>query len=127
VQTRDALAEGPGLTDVLAGDARWEQVVRRAVNAPSLSWVEAGKSDVPLADLLAGPEWNWVCSQARLCFDFILVDGVALGEDAAAPTLVHATDAVVLVARPGWTTHPALASAQALIPSEKLAGIVLNG
>ena len=127
VQTRDALSEGPGLTDVLAGDARWEAAVRRAVNAPSLCWIDAGGSAVPLADLLAGPEWSWVCAQARLSFDFILIDGVALNEDAAAAALVHAADAVVLVARPGWTTHPGLVAAQRLIPAEKMAGIVLNG
>jgi Mrp family chromosome partitioning ATPase len=92
---RVGLPAGPGLSDLLAGSAALEQVVR-ATAQERLHVLTAGAAPVR-AGALNAEAVRWVVAWLRPRFDLVLLDGPAWEGDADLAALVGASDRVLFV------------------------------
>jgi Mrp family chromosome partitioning ATPase len=102
----------PGLADVLAGNATWQQAVRRT-RLPNLEMLSGGKEetapDKPSLPM-TNDGWAAVLRQLRQQYQFVLI-GVSPGDSPAVTAIARAADAIYLVLRPGHTGHRAARNA----------------
>jgi succinoglycan biosynthesis transport protein ExoP len=136
------LPDGPGLGDVLAGDAELDEAVvdidahtlRRLGpdeidESTSFAVVPAGAPvPNPLA-LLGAPAMRRVLKRARGMADVVVVDAPPVGSAGDALTLAGSVDGVLLVVRRGHARRDAVAQAMralAGVPTPVL-GVVLTG
>lgn len=65
-------------------------------------------------------------ARVRSHYDWVVIDGPAIHNSAAAEWVVAAADATLLVVRQGETTFDSVGDALTRIPRERLAGVVMN-
>jgi len=119
------VAGGPGLSDVLTNRAALEDALL-VVEGHGVSVLTAGAAPPNPAELLGSPAMRRVMHTLRSQFDSIVVDAPAATPLADVGILTSLVDTVMLVARAGTTSQPALRDAIAAIDSTKLIGVVLN-
>ena len=118
--------EGPGLAELLAGAATFEDAVHPS-DFPAVSVVGAGSPpDENIPTLLDAPRWGEFLERAKQQFDLIIVDSVPVSAPLADFELMSSScDGVLLVVHLHKTSREALlVTAQRM--DRKLLGLVLN-
>jgi capsular exopolysaccharide synthesis family protein len=121
------LEDTPGLSDVLAGAAFSDQVIRRT-SLDSLSFLPAGlAAEETLTGLLQNGRWRALLERLKSEYDLVLIDCVPANVPVADfELMLPAVDGVVLVVHIRKTHRDSLQSATTMIPREKLLGLVIN-
>jgi capsular exopolysaccharide synthesis family protein len=118
------LPAGPGLVDVLTGDASLEEAL---IEIPEyrLTVLRAGRTYDRSAEMLGSAPMRRLMDTLRSEFDRIVVDSAptTVTDPVAVLTLA---DSVILVVREGTTTKPAIARAVSSLGTTKLLGMVFN-
>ncbi len=114
-----------GLSEVLGGQLRLEDAIVR-LDPAGLHLLPGGKPRDDVAELLSGPSYAKVLKEARIMFDYIIIDAPPLGIFTDANVLMSRADGALLVVRAGKTRYSAVDKLLEQIPREKLLGVVLN-
>lgn len=119
------LENGPGLSDVLAGEATLEEAL---VYLPDfrLTVLPAGAAPQFPTELLGSAAMRRAMDTLRARFDRVLLDLPAVMPLADAGTVAPLADGVVMVVRAGVTQRPALDQALASLEGTRVLGVVLN-
>jgi len=121
----------PGLAEVLAGEAGFDDVVRHidVGDGLRLAVIPAGGPVDPTRRLLTAARAREVLAMATARFDSVVIDAPPLNLTADAAVLATEADGVLLVARAGGTPLEALArAAQQLAETQATTlGVVMNG
>jgi capsular exopolysaccharide synthesis family protein len=120
------LTEGPGLANVLAGDARLEDAIIRTEQYPNLCVLPAGASDRNPTELLDSSRWHDIAANLRASFRYVIVDSPPMGSVADYDLLLAAVDGVIVVVRPDQTNRMALSNALSSLTPDRCLGVVLN-
>jgi len=118
------LDPGPGLVDVLTGDASLADAL---VELPThhLTVLRAGRVYDRPAEMLGSAPMRRLLDSLRTQFDRIVVDSApAVVADPVA--IAPIVDGLLLVVRAGITTKPAIARALGSLSSSRLLGLVFN-
>jgi capsular exopolysaccharide synthesis family protein len=115
-----------GLTDLLDGSAKLEDVVMRYEDTP-LHFMARGESKVPPAELLHSPQLGTQFRRVSEQFDLVLVDSAPVNLITDTQLLAGSCDAVLLVARAFSTTRKSLELAVQDLNQFRIIGSVLNG
>ena len=116
---------GPGLSDVLAGQATLEEAL---VYLPDyrLTLLTAGATPQFPTELLGSTAMRRTLDTLRGRFDRILLDLPSVAPLADVGTVAPMADGVLMVVRAGVTQRPALDEALAAFEDSKVLGVVLN-
>ena len=125
VHTLFGLDGGPGLSDVLAGDATLDEAL---VYLPDyrLSILPAGKTPQFPTELLGSAAMRRNIDTLRARFDRILIDLPPVTPLADVGTVAPLADGIVMVVRAGVTQRPALEQALAVFDDDTVLGVILN-
>lgn len=115
-----------GLSEIFDGKATLEESVVRLEPA-GLHLLPGGAPREDVADLLSGSKFKQLLAEARLLFDYIIIDAPPLGIFTDAAMLINLADSALLVVRSGHVKYTALERLLETIPQNKILGIVLNG
>jgi capsular exopolysaccharide synthesis family protein len=115
-----------GLSDVLAGEAKLEDVIIKLEPA-GLYFLPGGSARDDVAEVLSGPKFERVLADARRLFDFILIDAPPLGIFTDANVIINRADGALLVVRSGKTRYAAVDHVLDALPRDRMLGVVLNG
>lgn len=124
LRDRLGLPPGPGLSDVLAGQASLDEALI-CVEDLHVTVLPGG---TPSADteLLGTPAMRRTMQALRARFDRIVIDGPVALPVSDVALLSPLVDGVMLVVRSGVTTRPAIHDALDGIASDRLLGLMLN-
>src|SRR5688500_16435009 len=114
-----------GLSEVLGGQVRLEDAIVR-LDPAGLYLLPGGRPRDDVAELLSGPTYTRVITEARRMFDSIIIDAPPLGIFTDANVLMSRADGALLVVRAGKTRYTMLDKLLEQIPRERLLGVVLN-
>src|SRR2546423_9879576 len=114
-----------GLSEVLAGEVSLEEAIVRLEPA-GLHLLPGGSSRDDVAEVLSGPKFSAVLSEARRMFDYIIIDAPPLGIFTDATVLINRADAALLVVRAGKTRYGVIDRLLEQLPRERMLGVVLN-
>jgi protein-tyrosine kinase len=118
------LPPGPGLVDVLTGEATLEEALVEIADCRLTVLRAGGTYDRP-AEMLGSAPMRRLVDTLRAQFDWIVIDSapaIVADPGAVAPL----ADGLVLVVRAGSTTKPAIARAIQTLGAKKLLGLVFN-
>jgi capsular exopolysaccharide synthesis family protein len=119
------LPDGPGLSEVLAGQSMLEDAMV-ALEDYRIVIVPAGHAGAHPAELLGATSMRRTIDTLRTRFDHVVIDAPAATPLADVGILTPLVDSVLLVVRAGTTSKPAIHDAIAAMDRAKLLGIVLN-
>jgi capsular exopolysaccharide synthesis family protein len=119
------IPQGPGLSDVLSGDAPLEDALI-TIEEQQITLLPAGRPPARPAELLGTTAMRRTLEALRSQFDRVVIDAPATMPLADVGILTPLVDSVVLVVRAASTSKPAIHDAVASIDGTKLLGIVLN-
>jgi capsular exopolysaccharide synthesis family protein len=114
-----------GLSEVLAGTATLEESIVK-LNPSGLHLLPGGEARDDVAELLSGPKFARVLSDARRMFDYIIIDAPPLGIFTDANLLINHADGALLVVRAGKTRFGSVDRLLEQLPRERILGVVLN-
>ena len=114
-----------GLSEVLGDQISLEDAIVR-LDPAGLYLLPGGKPREDVAELLSGPKYTRVLTEARRMFDYIIIDAPPLGIFTDANVLMSRADGAMLVVRAGKTRYSAIDKLLEQIPRERLLGVVLN-
>ena len=114
-----------GLSDVLGEQVSLEDAIVRLEPA-GLHLLPGGRPRDDVPELLSGPTYARVLTEARRMFDYIIIDAPPLGIFTDANVLMSRADSAVLVVRAGKTRYSTVDKLLEQIPRERLLGVVLN-
>jgi capsular exopolysaccharide synthesis family protein len=119
------LDRGPGLADVLAGEATLDEAL---VHLPDfrLTLLPAGTTPHYPTELLGSTAMRRVVDTLRARFDRVLLDLPPVMPLADVGTVAPLADGVVMVVRASVTQRPALDQALAALGDHRVLGVVLN-
>lgn len=119
--------KGPGLEDVLRGQATLDQAVRRS-RIPGVDILGAREGTSGAAELTGTTRFEEAVTWARAHYDFVIIDSAPVNQVSESALVARRADATVLVIRQSQTgRHAATAAVRRLLGMEvKLAGAVLN-
>jgi protein-tyrosine kinase len=115
----------PGLSEVLGGELTLQQAIVR-LDPAGLYLLPGGRARDDVAELLTGPTFANIITEARRMFDYIIVDAPPMGIFTDANVLISRTDGAVLVVRAGKTRYALIDKLLEQLPRERLMGVVLN-
>jgi capsular exopolysaccharide synthesis family protein len=114
-----------GLSEVLGEKASLEDTIVR-LDPAGLHLLPGGRPRDDVAELLSGPTYSQVLTEARKIFDYIIIDAPPLGIFTDANVLMSRADGAVLVVRASKTRYAALDKLLEQIQRERLLGVILN-
>ena len=114
-----------GLSEVLGGEVELEDAIVR-LDPAGLYLLPGGRPRDDVAELLSGPSYTRVITEARRMFDYIVIDAPPLGIFTDANVLMSRADGALLVVRAGHTRYSVVDKLLEQIPRERLLGVVLN-
>jgi len=114
-----------GLSEVLGGQLELNDAIVR-LDPAGLYLLPGGRPRDDVAELLSGPSYTRVITEARRMFDYIIIDAPPLGIFTDANVLMSRADGALLVVRAGKTRYTMLDKLLEQIPRERLLGVVLN-
>ena len=114
-----------GLSEVLGEQLRLEDAIVR-LDPAGLYLLPGGQPRDDVAELLSGPTYARVLTQARNMFDYIIIDAPPLGIFSDANVLMSRADGALLVVRASKTRYSTLYKLLEQIPRERVLGVVLN-
>lgn len=117
-----------GLSEVLTGAMKWDEVVMSAPGTPYLSILGSGATPPHPAELLGSPRMRNLLSEWREKFDHVVIDTPPALTVTDAVLLSVEADRVVLVIRSGHTSNTALRRTRALLSrvNARTLGVVIN-
>lgn len=124
LRERFGLPPGPGLSDVLAGQAALDEALIYVEDLHVT--VLPGGTPSADAELLGTPAMRRTLQALRARFDRIVIDGPVVLPVSDVALLSPLVDGVMLVVRSGVTTRPAIQDALDGIASDRLLGLMLN-
>jgi capsular exopolysaccharide synthesis family protein len=116
---------GPGLSEVLAGEATFEDSVA-ATNHPNFYVVSAGRSGIAAPELLETERWKEYLNWLSETFNLVLLDSPPVRPLADFELLSAGADRILMVVRALKTQREILQKCVSSIDSKKLMGIVFN-
>lgn len=116
---------GPGLAEVLSGEARYEEAILATSN-PNLYVLPAGALSVSAPEVLSGNAWKELIAWCSESFKLILVDTPPVRPLADFELITAACDAFLMVVRAYKTQREALQLLAGQMDPKKLIGVVLN-
>jgi capsular exopolysaccharide synthesis family protein len=119
------LPDGPGLCDVLAGEATLAEALI-TLEEHQMTILPAGHVPGRPAELIGTSAMRRTIEALRAQFDRVVVDAPPAAPLADVSILAPMVDRVLLVVRAGVTIKPAIHDAVAAIDPAKLLGLVLN-
>jgi protein-tyrosine kinase len=119
------LGSGPGLAEVLAGEASLEDALLH-VPEQGIAILPAGLEPHFPTELLGSTAMRRTLDQLRARFDRVLVDLPAVLPLADVASAAPMSDGIVMVVRAGVTQRPALDQALATLEGSRVIGVVLN-
>lgn len=117
--------DGPGLTDILQGQATFDSTVR-STDVPNLYVVTAGGRSAGTAEAFASDRWKEFMAWATESFDVVLVDSPPILAMADFELIAANCDGTLLVVRALHTGRETLAKAVKLVDVKKFLGLVFN-
>jgi capsular exopolysaccharide synthesis family protein len=114
-----------GLSEVLGGEISLQQAVVR-LNPAGLYLLPGGRPREDVAEMLSGPTFARVITEARRMFDYIIIDAPPLGIFTDANVLISRADAALLVVRAGKTRYSQIDNLLEQLPRERVLGVILN-
>lgn len=114
-----------GLSEVLGGQLNLEDAIVR-LDPAGLYLLPGGRPRDDVAELLSGPSYTRVLTEARRMFDYIVIDAPPLGIFTDANVLMSRADGALLVVRAGKTRYSVVDKLLEQMPRERLLGVVLN-
>ena len=114
-----------GLSEVLGGEIVLEEAIVR-LDPAGLFLLPGGRARDDVAELLSGPTFARLISEARRMFDYIIIDAPPMGIFTDANVLISRADAALLVVRAGKTRYAYLDKLLEQLPKERLLGVILN-
>ncbi|WP_449536935.1 CpsD/CapB family tyrosine-protein kinase [Ferdinandcohnia sp. Marseille-Q9671] len=116
-----------GLTNVLFNLAKLSEVVHKTA-VPNLSLLTSGPIPPNPAELLSRNRMDWVLNEARLEYDYIILDTPPILTVTDAQIVAQKSDGVVLVISNGKTTKESAAKAKELLLKARanILGVILN-
>jgi len=118
--------EGPGLGNILEGNAKYEEAILRTQN-PNLFLLGAGTPTSPAPELFSGKRWKDLIAWCSTQFQLILVDSPPVLAVADFEQIISACDGTLVVVRALQTQREMLRKAALRIDAKKLLGVVFNG
>lgn len=119
-------AEGPGLSEVLKGEAKLEEAIC-SVEDTGLHIIKAGEYDENAADLIGTIGTFDVINSLKRNFDFVLLDCPPVIPLADMSIIEKLVDGIVFIVRAGMTSKELVRSAVESLEKKKFIGSVLNG
>ena len=114
-----------GLSEVLGGEVKLQQAIVR-LDPAGLYLLPGGRARDDVAELLSGPTFARVITDARRMFDYIIIDAPPLGIFTDANVLISRADGALLVVRAGKTRYALIDKLLEHLPRERILGVVLN-
>lgn len=116
-----------GVASIIDSDCSLQTIIRPVPNIPNLDLIVAGESDGRPSPLV-GNRVLALVREARLEYDFVVVDAPPLLNLAEPIQIASGVDAVLLVAQSGRTTRKALSKAVTTLSRVRanVSGVVLN-
>lgn len=116
-----------GLSNVLTGELRWQDVVLPAEGRPNLSILTSGPGSHRAADLI-GPRLAELLDEFAKVYDLVILDAPPLLGFAECLQMASAADGVVIVSRAGKTKRKAVAMVVSMLQRLRanIIGVVLN-
>ena len=114
-----------GLSEVLSGQVSLQQAVVR-LQPSGLHLLPGGRARDDVAEMLSGPTFARVITEARRMFDYIIIDAPPLGIFTDANVLISRADAALLVVRAGKTRYSQIDKLLEQLPRERVLGVILN-
>jgi polysaccharide biosynthesis transport protein len=127
IQKKLHLSGTVGLSNVLLGDLRWNDVLMKTAHWPDLHVIPAGTVSRRASDLVGSMMVDLLDETAKE-YDLILVDAPPLLGFAETMQVAIAVDGIVVLARAGQTNRKAVATALATLNRLRvnMIGLVLN-
>jgi receptor protein-tyrosine kinase len=121
------IISGAGLSNVLAGSARYEEVVQ-SIGEGHLSVLAAGPMPPYPSEMLGSKHMRSLLEEVRQTNDYVIIDAPPLLPVTDGAVLSKVADGALLVARHGMTTRAQLDQAVGALEhiDAKLLGVVLN-
>lgn len=114
-----------GLSEVLGGEVSLQQAIVR-LDPAGLYLLPGGRARDDVAEMLSGPTFARVITEARRMFDYIIIDAPPLGIFTDASVLISRADAALLVVRAGKTRYSHIDKLLEQLPKERVLGVILN-
>lgn len=114
-----------GLSDVLAGTCSVTDAIVK-LEPSGLHIMPGGEPRRDVTELISGPRFKDILTEARELFDFIIIDAPPLGIFTDATVLINHADGALLVVRANRTRTSALERVLEPLPRERFLGVVLN-
>jgi capsular exopolysaccharide synthesis family protein len=118
--------ERPGFSNLIEGSAQLSDVIWHSDEMP-ISFVAAGTSKVPAAELLQSSQLKAQVQKMTEQFSLVLIDSPPVNIITDAQLLAASCDAVLLVTRAFISTRKALDKAVQDLQPNRIIGTVLNG
>ena len=114
-----------GLSHVLTGHATLAESIVR-IEPSGLHILPGGDARNDVAEMISGPRFKEILSEAREMFDYVIIDAPPLGIFTDATVLINHADGAMLVVRANRTRCSALERLLEPIPKDRILGVVLN-
>jgi len=116
-----------GLSNVLTGDAIWQEVVLAVEGRPNLTLLMSGPGSHRAADLI-GPRLSELLDEFGKEFDLVILDSPPLLGFAECLQMATAADGVLIISRAGETKRKAVAAVVSTLQRLRanVIGVVLN-
>lgn len=114
-----------GLAEALEGQLDWQTRVR-LVDPLGVYYLATGQATRNPVELLQGDAMHKLAGEAADLFDWVIIDSPPINMFADAHCLAMVSDAVLLVARAGWTTPESFQEGLKVLSDTSLAGVVFN-
>lgn len=118
--------EGPGLAEVLKGEATLEDAVSE-LEGTGLRLIPSGAYNADSADLIGSSGTSAVINRLKASFDFVVLDCPPVIPLADMSIIEKLVDNMVLVVKAGETSRELVKSALESLDKKKFIGAVLNG
>lgn len=102
-----SLAEGPGLTEFVRGEADLGEIISR-LDAPRLAVIPAGLIPPRPEEVLGSDRMREALERLGADFDFMIIDGPPLSASLEVASLGRTADGVVFIVRAGSTARSAV-------------------
>jgi capsular exopolysaccharide synthesis family protein len=120
------IAGTPGLGEVIAGAASFEEAAVCPEQFPNLCILPAGSPRNTQAELLDSPRWRALVGTLRQTFDYVIFDAPPIATVADYELVQQVSDGVIVIARPDHSERKLCLKALETVPKDMLVGVVLN-
>lgn len=114
-----------GLSEILAGKAGLKDSIIKLEPA-GLHLLPGGDARSDVAELISGPKFKQILTEAKEMFDYVIIDAPPLGIFTDANVLINHADGALLVVRANKTRYSVVDRVLETIPRDRMMGVILN-